>query len=278
MFTARTEEHPATTGADIHWHTVEGQGRRLPERIYRATTNTAWRTVKPLQTRLVRATANTLLAIRRITPEHQGNHTAGLDAMVDAPPEARWTLLQAGLSLTGYPPRPGRRGYSPKDHGQQSPWGIPTGQDRVMQAMIKAALEPAWEARFEANADGFRPGRCTRDAVEAIQVTMTRQEGRQWGLDADLSGGFDHIDHEPWGAQRPVFTTTRRRWLKAGVVEVGCCSPTDPGTPQGGVISPRLAHVALDGMARVFDAEDAEGRPQAPACRTGNHKGRAGMR
>jgi RNA-directed DNA polymerase len=79
-------------------------------------------------------------------------------------------------------------------------------------------------------------------------------------------------------ANLPVCTTTLRQWLKAGVVEVGFCSPTDTGTPQGGVISPLLAHVALDGMERLFDAEYADGRPKAPARRKGNNKGVAVIR
>jgi RNA-directed DNA polymerase len=277
-FIERTEEHPYTTWADINWHAVEGNVRRLQERIYRATTNKAWRTVKNLQRLLVRATSNKLLAIRRITQENQGKHTAGIDGVVYDTPEARWKLFQEGLSLIGYKPRPVRRVYIPKDNGKQRPLGIPTGKDRVMQAIVKAALEPEWEARFEANSYGFRPGRCTMDAVEAIHTTMNRKDCSQWVLDADISGCFDNIDHEPLLAKLPVFTTTLRQWLKAGVVEVGFFSPTDTGTPQGGVISPLLANVALDGMERLFEAEDAKGRPKAPALRKGLNKGIAVLR
>ena len=190
-FTERTEEHPYTTWADIHWHAVEDNVRRLQERLYRATTNKAWRTVKNLQKLLVRATSNTLLAIRRITQENQGKHTAGIDGVVYDTPEARWKLFQEGLSLKGYKSRPVRRVYIPKDNGKQRPLGIPTGKDRVMQAIVKAALEPEWEARFEANSYGFRPGRCTMDAVEAIHTTMNRTDCSPWVLDADISGCLD---------------------------------------------------------------------------------------
>lgn len=278
IFTEQTKEHSYTTWADIKWHDVEGNVRRLQERIYRAATNKAWRTVKNLQKLLVRATSNKLLAIRRITQENQGKHTAGIDGVVYDTPEARWKLFQEGLSLKGYKPKPVRRVYIPKDNGKQRPLGIPTGKDRVMQAIVKAALEPEWEARFEANSYGFRPGRCTMDAVTAIHITMSRKDCSQWVLDADISGCFDNIDHGPLLAKLPVFTTTLRQWLKAGVVEVGFFSPTDTGTPQGGVISPLLANVALDGMERLFDAEYSDGRPKAPAFRKGSNRRIAAIR
>ena len=277
-FIERTEGHPDPTWADINWHAVEGNVRRLQERIYRATMNKAWRTVKNLQQLLVRATSNKLLAIRRITQENRGKHTAGIDGVVYDTPEARWKLLQEGLSLQGYTPRPVRRVYIPKDNGKQRPLGIPTGKDRVMQAIVKAALEPEWEARFEANSYGFRPGRCTMDAIEAIHTTMNHQGSSQWVLDADISGCFDNIDHEPLLAKLPVFTTTLRQWLKAGVVEIGFFSPTDTGTPQGGVLSPLLANVALDGMERLFEAEGPDGQPQKPTRRKGLNKGIAVIR
>ena len=124
-FIERTEEHPYTTWAAINWRAVEGNVRRLQERIYRATTHKEWSKVKNLQKLLVRATSNKLSAIRRITQENQGKHTAGIDRVVCDTPEARWRLFQEGLNLKGYKPRPVRRVYIPKDNGTQRPLGIP---------------------------------------------------------------------------------------------------------------------------------------------------------
>jgi len=106
-----------------------------------------------------------------------------------------------------------------------------------MQAIVKAALEPAWEARFEANSYGFRPGRCTMDAIEALHTTLSQPGSSPWILDADIRGCFDNLAHEPLLAKLPVFTATLRRWLRAGVVELGFFAPTATGTPQGGVLT-----------------------------------------
>jgi len=112
---------------------------------------------------------------------------------------------------------------------------IPTEKDRVMQAIVKAALEPEWEARFEANSYGFRPGRCCMDAITQIHTVLNQEGSSAWVLDADIKGCFDNISHEPLLARIPVFDTTIRRWLKAGVVELGHYTDTEAGTPQGGL-------------------------------------------
>ena len=125
---------------------------------------------------------------------------------------------------------------------------VPTVKDRVMQALVKSALEPEWETRFEANSYGFRPGRCTMDAIEAIFSAAVQKGASPWFLDADISGCFDNIEHQPLLDRLPVFTTTIRRWLRAGTVELGTYKDTETGTPQGGIVSPLLANV---GRART---------------------------
>ena len=105
----------------------------------------------------------------------------------------------------------------------------------------KNALEPEWEARFEPRSYGFRPGRSCQDAIEAIYWTLNgKHTRRQWILDADLKAAFDKIDHSHLLRQLEGFPARDliRQWLKAGVVEQDWFTPTDEGTPQGGVITP----------------------------------------
>lgn len=272
-FIEQTNEHFEPRWQDINWQDVESHVRRIQERIFRATQRQDWRRVRSLQKLLARSTSNKLLAIRCVTQENRGRHTPGVDGKVYDSPAARMALSQEDLSFKGYRPRPVRRVYIPKANGKQRPLGIPTVKDRVMQAIVKAALEPEWEARFEPNSYGFRPGRCTMDAIEQIFAVLHQEGSSAWILDADISGCFDHIAHEPLLAQVPVFQTTIRRWLQAGVVELGHYSDTEAGTPQGGVISPLLANIALDGMERLFGCQTPDGRYLLPSKRKGPNKG-----
>ena len=154
-----------------------------------------------------------------------------------------------------------------------APWAFPTIRDRALQMLVKLVLEPEWETRFETNSYGFRPGRCTMDAIVALHATLGLAGASAWMLDADISGCFDHIGHTPLLARLPVFAITIRRWLKASVVELGAWSSTEAGAPQGGPLSPLLANVALDGMKRLFGAEDVRGRYVRPSRRCGPNRG-----
>jgi RNA-directed DNA polymerase len=273
IFIEQTDKRSYSGWAGIIWRAVEKNVRRLQERIYRATERQAWRQVRNLQKLLARSISNKLLAIRLVTQQNQGRKTPGLDGMVYDTPEKRWAFSQEKLSLQGYRPTAVKRVYIPKGEGKQRPLGIPTIKDRVMQALVKAALEPEWEAKFEANSYGFRPGRRTMDAITQLHLTLNKPGSSDWILDADLKGCFDNIAHEPLLAKTPVFTTTIRRWLKAGVVEGGAYTPTESGTPQGGIISPLLANIALDGMERLFGGETKAGKPVRPSNKRGVNKG-----
>lgn len=260
--------------ANINWSAAPGRTvEQLQARIYRAAEQGDHARVKNLQKLLARSTSAKLLAIRRVTQENKGKHTPGIDGQVCKTPEDRLKLLKDGLGLKGYRPQPVRRVYIPKANGKKRPLGIPTIKDRVMQGIIKFALEPEWESRFEGNSYGFRPGRCTMDAIEAIHTTLAQKDARKWVFDADISGCFDNIDHDRLLERIPVFTRTIRRWLKAGVVEFGTYEDTLTGTPQGGILSPLLANIALDGMERLFGCETAQGKPISPGHRYGRNRG-----
>ena len=131
---------------------------------------------------------------------------------------------------------------------EKRPLGIPTLEDRSVQALVKMALEPEWEAKFEPNSYGFRPGRGVHDAIEAIYNAIRNQP--KYVLDADLAKCFDRINHNILLEKIntfPLLTRQIRAWLKAGVMD-GKLFPTEEGTPQGGVVSPLLANIALHGM------------------------------
>jgi RNA-directed DNA polymerase len=261
------------TWSEIDWAATEAAVKRLQGRIYRAVAAGKGRQVKNLQKLLVRSTSAKRLAVRRVTQQNAGRNTPGIDGVVCKTPESRMRLTNDGLSLKGYRPQPVRRVHIPKPDGGRRPLGIPTIRDRAMQMLVKMALEPEWETRFEANSYGFRPGRCTMDAIVALHATLAPAGASSWLLDADIAGCFDAIGHTPLLARLPVFTTTIRRWLKAGAVDLGAWSPTMAGTPQGGPLSPLLANIALDGMERLFGAEDARGRYVRPSLRRGKNRG-----
>jgi RNA-directed DNA polymerase len=260
--------------SDIDWAAVEEAVRRLQGRIFRAAKAGDGARVKNLQKLLVRSRSAKMLAIRQVTQQNKGRKTPGIDGVVCKTPADRVKLLEDGLSLRGYKPQPVRRVYIPKTGGKLRPLGIPTIKDRAMQALVKMALEPEWEPRFEANSYGFRPGRCTMDAIGAIFNSLkgTQTKGT-WIFDADISGCFDNIGHEPLLAKLPTFTTTIRRWLKAGSVELQTYKPSEAGTPQGGIISPLLMNVALDGMERLFEDLSRNGNPIPARLQKGPNNG-----
>lgn len=245
-------EDEALDWPSIDWRRVEGDVRRLRQRIFTASKAGDTKRVRSLQKLMLRSRANTLASVRRVTERNAGRTTAGVDGRVVVAPRDKAHLADwVHHHARPWRPRPVKRMYVPKANGKQRPLGVPVIVDRVLQARVVSALEPEWEARFEPRSYGFRPGRGCHDAIEAIyKVARGKRPLRQWVLDADLAAAFDRIDHDHLAAALGTFPARGlvERWLKAGVVENGCLAPTEEGTPQGGVISPLLLNVALHGM------------------------------
>ena len=231
---------------DIDWCRVQRNVRAMQIRIAKACREGNWRRVKALQRMLTRSRSARYLAVRRVT-ENQGKRTAGVDRVLWDTPDAKWKAAN-GLKRHGYKPRPLRRVFIPKSNGTERPLGIPTMTDRAMQALHLLALEPIAETTGDPNSYGFRIERSTADAMGQLFVCLSKRVSAQWVLEADIKGCFDHINHDWLIAHVPTDKEILRKWLKAGVIHKGQLQATDAGTPQGGIISPTLANLVLDGL------------------------------
>ncbi|MGW1306872.1 group II intron reverse transcriptase/maturase [Streptomyces sp. NPDC002514] len=236
----------------VSWRTHEENVVRLRRRIFKATREGDWAVVRSLQKLMLRSWSNTLVSVRQVTQRNAGRRTAGIDGETALSPEARAAVaMRVHRTRSSWDPMPVRRLYIPKANGKQRPLGVPVILDRCHQARVRSALEPEWEARFEPRSYGFRPGRSCADAIGSLFSTLSGPLARRvWILDADLSAAFDKIGHARLLDSLGSFPARDliERWLKAGVVEKGQFSPTEEGSPQGGVISPLLMNVALHGL------------------------------
>ena len=235
----------------IDWAKVHRRVFKLQKRIYQASARGDVKTVHSLQRLVMKSWSAKCLAVRKVTQDNQGKRTAGVDGVKSLTPAQRVNLV-THLHLRAKA-KPTRRVWIPKPGTtEQRPLGIPVMWDRAAQALVKLALEPEWEARFEPNSYGFRPGRSAHDAIEAI-FSAIRQRPK-YVLDADIAKCFDRIDHAALLRKLATFPTLRRvikQWLKAGVMERVVFTTTEAGTPQGGIVSPLLANIALHGLETV---------------------------
>ncbi len=230
----------------IDWRLVEQNVRGIQIRIAKATREGQWRRVKALQRWLTRSFSGKALAVKRVT-ENQGSRTAGVDRELWKTPESRREAIER-LERRGYRPMPLRRVFIPKANGKERPLGIPIMLDRAMQALHLLALEPVSESTSDPNSYGFRRNRSTHDAMSQLFVSLSQEVSARWVLEADIKGCFDHINHGWLLRHVPMDATVLRKWLKAGVIHKGMLQATDAGTPQGGIISPTLANVTLNGL------------------------------
>jgi len=248
MNISKTLNNQTVEWKDINWRKLERVTFKLQKRIFQASERGDVKAVRKLQKTLIRSWSGKCIAVRRVTQDNQGKNTAGVDGVKALTPKQRMNLV-GKLKLTRKV-KPTRRVMIPKPGTTETrPLGIPTINDRALQALVKLALEPEWEAIFEPNSYGFRPGRSCHDAVEAIFNSINQKA--KYVLDADIAKCFDRIDHKALLSKIHTYPTLRRQlkvWLKAGYYVQGDLFPTNEGTPQGGVISPLLANIALHGM------------------------------
>ena len=233
----------------IDWKHARRQVRRLQVRIAKAVKEQRWNRVRALQYLLTRSFYAKLLAVKRVT-SNKGKKTPGIDGVLWQGARAKWRAVFS-LRRRGYKPQPLRRIYIPKKNGKKRPLSIPTMYDRAMQALYKLSLAPVAETTADRNSYGFREGRSCADAIQAAFNALSKPNSATWVLEGDIKGCFDNISHE-WMVRNIVMDkVVLRKWLKAGYVENGIAYPTRKGTPQGGIISPMLSNMTLDGLEQA---------------------------
>jgi len=234
----------------ILWKNVNRTVRQLQTRIVKAMQAGKWHKVRSLQRLLVRSMSGKALAVRRVT-ENQGKRTAGIDGVTWNTPVQKEQGMQR-LGVKPYQAEPLRRIYIPKSNGKRRPLGIPTMQDRAEQALHLLALAPVAETVGDSHSYGFRTLRTTQDAIAQCFNALSRRTSAKWILEADIAACFDNIDHQWLMKHIPTDKVRLRQWLKAGYVQENSRFPTEKGTPQGGIISPTLANMALDGLQELI--------------------------
>lgn len=235
----------------IDWHDVDKATRRLQARIVKAQREGRHGKVKSLSRILTRSFCGKAMAVKRVTENH-GRKTAGVDGELwDSPVKKAKAIRE--LRPERYKAKPLRRVYIPKTSGKMRPLGIPTMRDRAMQALYLLALDPVAECRADNVSFGFRRKRSAADAMEQVFLALSKGHSPNWVLEGDIKGCFDNISHEWMLESIPMEKRILRQWLKAGYMEKGSFFDTKAGTPQGGIISPVLANIVLDGLENLLN-------------------------
>ena len=234
----------------LDWPRCELAIKKLQARIVKAQKEGRYGRVKALQWTLTHSFYAKALAVRRVT-SNSGSKTAGVDLVTWEDSQTKFQAIGT-LKRRGYQPQPLRRIHIKKSNGKLRPLGIPTMRDRAMQALYLMALEPVAETTADTRSYGFRKERCTMDAVGQCHNVLRKGYSPEWILEGDIKGCFDHISHEWLLNNIPMDKVMLRKWLGCGFVFNKQLFPTEEGTPQGGIISPTLANMALDGLQKIL--------------------------
>jgi len=240
----------------IDWQKIERYVSKLQKRIYHAESIGDFRKVRDLQRMLVNSNAALLLSIRRVTQLNRGRRTPGIDNFRVLNSKKRGELFDAmkGLNIKLHKPKPAYRKYIRKKNGKFRSLGIPVVIDRIYQQIIRMALEPQAEVNFEPTSYGFRPKRGCHDAARRIMYNI--QGGVwSWVFEGDFKSCFDTLSHSFILSRIKGFPLYQLidKFLKAGYVDNNSFYNSDKGTPQGGILSPLLANIALNGMEKLLN-------------------------
>lgn len=247
--TALVAGAPSSAGLkwkQINWSVVRAHVYQLQIRIAKAIREERWNKAKALQHLLTRSFAAKLLAIKMVI-SNKGSRTPGIDGVKWKTPAQRW-LAAIALQNRGYRAQPLRRINIPKKNGQTRPLGIPTLHDRAMQALYALGLKPIAETTADSHSYGFREKRSLHDAIKQSFISLATKVAAPWILEADIKACFDRISHEWLLENIPLPKRILRQWLKSGYISSSELHETKAGTPQGGIISPILCNMALDGL------------------------------
>jgi RNA-directed DNA polymerase len=273
QMTAETTTAGAASHQEVNWHAMNWQAvnqevKRLQVRIVKAQQQGKWGKVKALQHLLTHSFSGKALAVKRVT-ENQGKRTPGVDGEIWKTPQKKAEAVET-LTQRGYRPRPLRRIYIPKSNGGKRPLSIPTMKDRAMQALYLLALDPIAEVQADPNSYGFRKERGPADAIDQCHRVLSNRAGAEWILEGDIKACFDKISHTWLEDHILMDKKILRKWLKAGFIEKRVLKPTEEGTPQGGICSPALANLALDGL-------EAKLREKYPKASNASRKAKANL-
>jgi RNA-directed DNA polymerase len=240
---------PSTYGQNwdhVKWSIVRTFVFRMQMRIAKSIREERWGKAKALQHLLSRSWYGRLWAVKRITA-NKGSRTPGIDRVTWNSSAQRWKAA-LNLNVRGYKALPLRRIYIPKKNGKRRPLGIPTLHDRAMQELFALGLRPIAETVGDSHSYGFREKRSLHDAVKMTYMSLSTKVSAKWILEADIKACFDCISHDWLMENIPLPKWILRQWLKCGYMESSALYPTDDGTPQGGIISPILCNMTLDGL------------------------------